>query len=276
MENTIATYNKIASIENIKIAYFDVNKRYTKPHRHKKYLEIVYFTEGEGCHHVDSKRYEVESPVVFIINKEQVHFWEISTIPKGCVIIIKEEFLEKTLDKYINNLLSEFYSREKIQIPKDDSSVSALFNVLFLEMQQPHVQREVVEGALKALLTIIIRYSEQNTSNNENVDKISPFMDLLLETHKNSVTFYVNALNTTFHSLNELCKAKYNKTASQVIAFEIIKEIKRRLLYTDKSVSEIAFNLEFNDVSHFVKYFKRHTGITPLQFKNNKIYLRMQ
>lgn len=266
MEDTIATYDKISSIENIKIAHFDVNKRYTKPHRHNKYLEIVFFVKGEGFHHIDSKSFVIEPPIVFVINKDQVHHWEINTKPEGYVIIIKEEFLQKIFDKQINALLFQFYFKEKIKIPKEDISVDALFKILFLEMQR-HAQREVLEGVLKLLLTIVIRYSELNRNINENVDKITSFMNLLLESHKNNVVFYLNALNTTSYSLNKLCKEKYSKTVSQVIAIEIIKEIKRQLLYTNNSIGEIAFNLEFKDVSHFVKYFKRHTGVTPLQFK---------
>ncbi|MDO6425002.1 helix-turn-helix domain-containing protein, partial [Saccharophagus degradans] len=63
-------------------------------------------------------------------------------------------------------------------------------------------------------------------------------------------------------------KKKQDKTASQIIATHMVQEAKRMLMYTDKSVGEIAYELNFKDVSHFVKYFKRHTQMTPLQFKN--------
>ncbi|MCK5441474.1 MAG: helix-turn-helix domain-containing protein [Maribacter sp.] len=266
MKDDIAIYNKISLQADIKITPFDVSKRYTKPHRHNKYLELVYFTKGTGYHHVDSKSFRLEPPVVFLVKKMEVHNWEIDTIPKGYVIIIKENFLDKTLDKYINTQLLKLNSKQMIQIPQNDVSMGALFESLCWEMEQPTVQIEAVEGGLKALLTKIVGYSKLE-HHDMVMDRATEFISLLEETLKNSVSFYAAALHTTPQNLNLLCQKKYNKTASQVIADQIVKEAKRLLLYTDKSINEIAFELYFRDSSHFVKYFKRHTKKTPLQFK---------
>jgi len=54
-----------------------------------------------------------------------------------------------------------------------------------------------------------------------------------------------------------------------VLSEFIISEAKRLLLYTDNTIAEISFLLDFNDPSHFVKYFKRKTGQTPLSFRKN-------
>ncbi|MFB9055267.1 helix-turn-helix domain-containing protein [Mariniflexile ostreae] len=267
MKDFIETYNKISAIDDIKIAPFDVNKRYTKPHRHNKYLEIIFFCKGEGFHHLDSKSYGIDPPVVFVVKKEEVHNWEINIIPKGYVIIIKETFLDNTLDKYINLQLIKLQKKQKIQLQKKDASIlKSLFKVLCEEMKQSHPQRAFVEGVLKALLGKIINYSH-NKNSADPLGKMAMFMELLIEKPKNNVAYYANCLNLTSQNLNQLCKKQYDKTASEIIAIEIIKEVKRLLLYTNRTISDIAFQLEFKDVSHFVKYFKRHTGSTPLQFK---------
>jgi AraC family transcriptional activator of pobA len=264
----IATYNKISALADIKIVRFDVNKRYTKPHKHNKYLELVYFIEGEGVHYMDLVSYEIKLPVVFLINKNEVHNWEINTIPKGYVIILKEGFLEKTIDKYINKQLLKLSESKEIKIPKEEASIGLLFEILCDEMKQNSDQQEFIEGILKALLSKIINHA--NVEDAEDViDKGLRFIALLEETLKNNVAFYAEALNITPQNLNKICHKKYGKTSSLIIADYLIKEVKRLLLFTDNSVSEIAFKLDFKDVSHFVKYFKRHTGITPLQFKNN-------
>lgn len=49
---------------------------------------------------------------------------------------------------------------------------------------------------------------------------------------------------------------------------DLLMEAKRYVLHTDHSINEIADLLHFNDASHFVKFFKRHEGSTPLQFRN--------
>lgn len=269
MSDIINTYNKIASFDDIKIERFDINKRYTKPHRHNKYLEIVFFTKGEGFHHLDSKSYAIKPPMVFVVKKEEVHNWEINTIPKGYVIIIiKETFLDKTLDRYINLQLHKLKTIQKVNLKKKATSIKMLFKALCVEMKQPYPQIEFIEGVLKALLEKIISASHIKKTN-DNVDEITVFESLLVERPRNNVAYYAEALNITSQNLNQLCRKHYDKTPSEIIAIEIIKEAKRFLIYTNKTISEVAYQLDFKDVSHFVKYFKRHTGSTPLQFKKS-------
>jgi AraC-like DNA-binding protein len=267
VKDFIKTNNKISSVDDIKIAPFDVNKRYTKPHRHNKYIEIVFFFKGEGFHHLDSKSYTIEPPTVFVVKKEEVHNWEINTMPKGYVIIIKETFLDKTIDKSINLQLIKLQSLQKVQLQKKHASiVKSLFKVLCKEKEQAQPQVEFIEGVLKALLGKVINHSNVKKGN-DHVDKANEFMEFLLENPKNNVAYYAETLNVSSQNLNQLCKKQFDKTPSEIIAIEIVKEVKRLLKYTNKTISEIAFQLDFKDVSHFVKYFKRHTGKTPLQVK---------
>ena len=266
MQNSIKTYNKISSGLDLKIEPFDSTKRYTKPHKHNKYLEIVYFTQGTGYHHIDFKSYKIEPPVFFLIKKDQVHNWEIDTEPKGYVIIIKELFLEKTLDKFINTQLHKLKNSSKLKIKEVNSSLEYLFKAMSLEMKQDIVNQEVVEGGLKSILAKLVGYTNTNFVT-DYTSLSSGFLDLLSTQLKNNVAFYATQLHTTSQNLNAMCNKVFGKTTSDVIAEHIIKEIKRQLLFTNKSVSDIAYDLEFKDTSHFTKYFKRYVLQTPLQFK---------
>ncbi|SDR91998.1 AraC-type DNA-binding protein [Polaribacter sp. KT25b] len=265
MDNKIDTYNKIADYKDVKIEKFDVNKRYTKPHKHNKYLEIVYFIKGSGYHHVDLKSYKIKPSTIFFIKRDEVHHWEITTKPKGYVIIIKEVFLEKTLDKFINYQLLKLQQKSKIKATKNDVSLKALFKALTWEKQQQVINKEAIEGGLKALLSKLVDYA--NIEKVETTNLVLQFADCLSQALKNNVQFYADKLNTTPQNLNVICRKEYNKSASDIIADHIIKEIKRRLLYTNETISDIAYSLEFNDASNFTKYFKRYTGETPKQFK---------
>ncbi|MCM4163210.1 helix-turn-helix domain-containing protein [Arenibacter sp. P308M17] len=269
MNNSIRTYNKIHSEVGIKIAPFDVAKRYTKPHKHNKYLEIIYFVKGSGFHHMDMVSHSIEPPLLFFVKKDEVHHWEITTKPKGYVIIIKESFLERTLDKYINSQLIKLNNCQKIKVNDGDKSLKALFKALCWEMDQVNLNQEAVEGGLKAILSKMVKYA--TLQGGENTDRTMQFVNLLSENLKNNVAFYAEALNTTSQNLNALCHKVFNKTASDVIAEHIIMEVKRQLAYTNKPISEIAYDLEFKDTSHFTKYFKRYTQLTPLQYRKKLV-----
>ncbi|WP_366186425.1 helix-turn-helix domain-containing protein [Flavobacterium ovatum] len=269
MKESIAVYTKIPNVTDVKIEPFDVNKRYTKPHRHNKYIELVYFKAGSGFHYMDSIAYEIKPPVVFVVNNNEVHHWEIDSIPEGFVIIVKEDFLEKIIDKHINQQLYRLKKEQMITLQYDES-IDKLFQVLCLEMKQTSIQKEVIEGGLKALFAKIIGYSNR-TERLDNTDKTIHFEELLKQELRNDVSFYADLLSINTQQLNAICKKSFSKTASQVISAHIVQEAKRQLVYTDRTISEIGYSLDFKDVSHFVKYFKRHTEITPLVFKQASI-----
>ena len=269
MGNKIDTYTKITARADIKVKAFDITKRYTKPHRHNKYMELVYFSKGSGVHYMDLESYLIEPPILFLIKKDEVHHWEIDTIPAGFVIIIKEDFLRKSVDKNINGQLQKLNLRRKIVLQKD-STIDNLFQILCTEITKNGLgQNEIVEGVLKALLAKFMSYANfEGTSSLGDI--LTQFDELLGKELRNDVSFYARKLNTTAQNLSFLCKRNYSKTASQIIGTQIVMETKRLLRFTNLSVSEIAFKFHFKDVSHFVKFFKRHESKTPLQFKKTQ------
>ena len=200
-----------------------------------------------------------------MIKKDEVHHWEITTKPKGYVIIIKEDFLQKTLDKFINHQLLKLQQTSKIKLTKKDISLKALFKSLAWEKKQDVVNREAVEGGLKALFSKLVDYS--NIKKVESTDLVLLFTGFLSHTLKNNVNFYAENLKTTPQNLNAICRKEYDKSASDIISEHIIKEVKRRLLYTNDAISDIAYSLDFKDSSHFTKYFKRYTGETHKELK---------
>lgn len=269
MKNQIETYTKITPTADIKIEPFDVNKRYTRPHRHSKYLELVYFRQGSGFHYMDLKSHAIEPPVIFLIKKDEVHHWEIDTVPEGFVIIIKADFLDNSLDKNINLQLQQLSFRQRVDLQMDET-IDNLFQILCVETKVKwSCQNEVVEGVLKALFAKIIGYANMEGTSNLG-DILSRFDALLDNELRNDVSHYAALLNTTAQNLTSLCKGRYSKTASQLIATNILNEAKRLLRFTDLSVTEIAFKFDFKDVSHFVKYFKRYEGVTPMRFKKRQ------
>lgn len=159
MRKEINTYSKISPYAEIKIQPFDISKRYTKPHRHNKYLELVYFTKGSGFHFMDEKEYTIEPPVVFIIKNDVVHHWQIDTVPQGYVLIVKEDFLHNTLDKHINSQLHQLRNHQIIQTELDPN-IERLIEIACQELRlNDQVQDVVVEGVVKALFSKILGYA---------------------------------------------------------------------------------------------------------------------
>ena len=91
---------------------------------------------------------------------------------------------------------------------------------------------------------------------------------------KRQVQHYAAQLSVSPNYLNILTRKHLGKTALDLINERVLLEVKRLLLRTDLAISEIAWQSGFNELSYFSRFFKRHTGMTPVQFREamNKMY----
>ena len=80
-----------------------------------------------------------------------------------------------------------------------------------------------------------------------------------------------NQLNINPSYLSNKFKAETGETLIGFIQRQKIEEAKHLILYSDLSISEIFAVLNFYDQSYFIKVFKKITGLTPKQYKNNFI-----
>jgi AraC family transcriptional regulator, transcriptional activator of pobA len=81
------------------------------------------------------------------------------------------------------------------------------------------------------------------------------------------VSQYADLLNLSTYQLNSITKTTVGKAASELINEQIILEAKRYLLATTNQVKDIASQLGYEDVSYFIRFFKKHTGHSPEAFR---------
>ncbi|MFC7526536.1 helix-turn-helix domain-containing protein [Parapedobacter sp. GCM10030251] len=264
--------NKIESHQHLKIAEFRKDIRRTAPHKHHSYLEFIFLTRGSGVHFIDEAAYRVKPPVLFIVRKEQVHHWELEDEPEGYVLIIKKPYIDDSLDTALKHLVSSVHAHTYLPI-RSPSNLSSIFELLLLEWRGEEArpfQSEAMEGLLKTLLAKILQQVQApRTKRLGSMDTFQRFEALLSDTGmlRNHVAYYAERLNTTPQNLNAICRRTTGQSATAVLAGHILGEAKRLLRYTDMNLGEIASRLDFGDNSHFIKYFKRHVGITPNAFR---------
>ena len=70
--------------------------------------------------------------------------------------------------------------------------------------------------------------------------------------------------------LNRICRAVADKSASQLVQEHILDEARKYLTYTTYSVSEIAYLLHFDYPNYFARFFKKHTALSPTEFREGK------
>ncbi|GAA4850447.1 AraC family transcriptional regulator [Algivirga pacifica] len=257
----------------LKVAPFRSYIRKTAPHRHNGYFEIIYLNQGSGSHTIDGVTYAIQPPILFMMQKEQMHHWDIHTEPKGYVLIVKKAFFQDSLDSVLQELLFKL-SGYTILENIEHQQLHPLFTLLEEELNtsSPY-QQSNLEGLLKALFGRCLSYASQQAEKKDISNSLFLAYKKLIEQEDyrlQNIKDYAALLHTSPQNLNHACRKAVQLSASDYLAEELIREAKRLLLYTDMSVAEIGFHLHFSDPSHFSKYFKRYTQVTPKNFRSEK------
>ena len=99
------------------------------------------------------------------------------------------------------------------------------------------------------------------------------FTNLVTRYHKREreVAYYANMLSITPDYLNKVCKMHWETTAKEYIDWQVVMAIKNYLTCTDLSIKCIAAQLNFDDSSYMCRFFKKQTGMSPIQFRNSEM-----
>jgi len=160
---------------------------------------------------------------------------------------------------------------------KDIEILETVWKMLLIEMvSKDNLQLEMLQMMLKRILILCTRiYKDQMDFEQIEIKQIDLIRDFnfLVEQYfksKHSVDEYALLLNKSPKTLANLFKKTGNKTPSQFIQSRIMLEARRLLRYTDKSVSEIAYEIGYEDIQSFSRFFKKQEGQSPSDFKENK------
>lgn len=272
MPATLSIKDKVEPGELIKVAPFRKEVRHTDPHKHSQYFEVVYLSCGSGVHWIDDKGYPVKPPVLFFIKAEQVHNWDLGGESAGHVLIIKHDFLKYSEDEQLQQLLQRLWPVNCVYLhSSSNEDLDMFFELLERQPSSDNDYHKImIEGLLKALLSkILMLVRSSGNPINKGAHLYTHYLGLLSQQSKihRKVNYYARQLGTTSQNLNAACRKAVNQTAGELIVGQILAEAKRLLLYTDNTVSQIAYQLEFTDPSYFVKYFRKHLNVTPEAFR---------
>ena len=98
------------------------------------------------------------------------------------------------------------------------------------------------------------------------------FIKSVMDSHSLSreVLYYANELGVSCGYMNEVCNEISHHSAKEIIDSAVAARLKYELLYTTKSVQELADEFNFPSQSYFSRYYKRLTGMTPTEFRKNR------
>ena len=272
--------------ENIGIEVIWLNDLYNRatpsdhnpslPHRVEFHC-FIYITKGEGAHFIDFNHYPVQEGSCIFVNKHQVQAFDFKSRPEGYLILFTDEFIDVIRTnirtplflptQLITTYLPTFTLTSALKL-----SCESLLLEINNEQERTAADPLVMQLLFAALMLKINREKPGGYTQNlseARIKKFLQFMQLVEDRHSKTreASDYANAMHMTYKSLNEICKLASSQTAKQLIDAHTVLEAKRKLIVENPQVQTLAYALGFDEVTNFVKYFKKHTLLTPSQFK---------
>ncbi|KAA1241548.1 AraC family transcriptional regulator [Aquimarina sp. RZ0] len=245
----------------------------SKPHRIDFHALIIIF-EGESKHTIDFKE-EILSPgVILPITKGQVHSFNKELTVKGYVIGFEESFITQNINNKNLFHFLQVYHTSNIQIGKENINSLKLILELtqtLLKDVDTNLKSEIIHSTFMTLLFQIKRLAcnQHVFFDSERLKNFYLFKELIIKHYSeiHNAKDYAKRLNVSYNYLNEICKEIVNKTAKDFIDSWLLLEIKRNISEQRYTSQEIAFKMGFKEPSNFIRFFKKYTKITPLQFQ---------
>lgn len=237
-------------------------------------IELIRVRSGRLQLSLDGRKYTGRRGDVFLVNSEVVHGATPESCAYDCLVfhpaILRNENTAYSL--FLDGLLArEFLFAEEIRDAEakklvremmraiDEKESGYVFTVMGLTGQlfgllqekglYTHKDREERDAQRLHRLKRVLRYMRDNFSAELSLDKMAE----------------VAGLSTKYFCA--FFKQMTGTTPTRYLLTYRVERAARRLLSTDQSVTEIAYDCGFNDLSYFIKAFKEIKGVTPKSYR---------
>lgn len=234
---------------------------------------ILIITDGKVHHSIDFDTHDLCAGDVMVISKGQIHAFDENSQYKGYMLIFTEDFMQKYIANstiaQINHLYNYFLGQKKINNPDLNQT---LIHSLQAEIQSYSPSLPNIAGALLSIYLLKINNTNVSSIISADNKKLDDFNHFKILVEKNfsqtrDAKVYAGKMSISYKYLNEMCKEIMKTTAKAFIDDYVILESKRMLVTTPLSIKEIAFSIGFDELTNFTKFFKKHTKVTPSQFR---------
>jgi AraC family transcriptional regulator, transcriptional activator of pobA len=234
--------------------------------------ELIILSSGSLRHYIDFKVEVVNAPFACYISMGKMHRLEPDNDLRGWVINYKSEFIP---DSKLN-FYSNFFTFTNIPLTAGTclNRFTNLCEIINSEYKLEFVDYTTIRHLVNGLISMFDSEKNRNipVENDLKISQITSFNNFLGILEENfrtdaGVSFYAGKMNMSERNLNLICRNNFRKSVSEIIETRKLIEAKRMLMYSDKTVSEIGYELGYNEKSYFTRVFHARMDITPSRFR---------
>lgn len=244
----------------------------SKPHRHN-YEEIIIVSKGSPTHFIDFNKATITAPLVIYVAQGKIHQFVPDAGTEGWAIRYKNEFAPQSRFHFYADF------SDNINYPLSSADCLQKLDTLCTIMQDEFRAQQPDFIMIKYLLLALLakleaedknKFRSESNSGNTQLISFNNFLKIVAENYKRpeGVEFYADKMNMSVRNLNLICQAIFNKSVSEIVETRKLIEARQLLLNTSLSISEIGYELGYNEKAYFTRVFTKKTGLTPTEFRN--------
>jgi len=252
------------------------------------YFSFILTKEGSGVYWLDDNKFPFDSQTIYFTNPGHIKSYELEESKEAFIITLSEKFLRENVHPEIYGefpfLLAEIVPPKKL-LPNDFEEFETLYNQILKEFKRETEYKDKILGNLFMVMLLKIKEKFWSTYNPMEEGKrdsqiVRSFKRLLetefkklLESNNNvgklQVQYFAKKLNLHPNYLNSVIKSKTGRTVNDWISKRTLSVAKSLLINTSYSSKEIAYTLGFSESTHFSRFFKKSTNLSPNTFRKS-------
>ncbi len=265
---------------------YSFDKWEVEPHNHN-YFEIIFVEEGNGQHTINNIKFPYKQNDVFLLAPEDTHFFEIEKHSTFTHFKFTELLFSSKVNlpdrKYWLQRIEQLLHRPNI-IPgdvityeEDRTLIWDIHKVVMKEFENEKIYyQEIISNAISTILSVIVRnisdkfnHTDNNVIiNDSRIDQIlNHIRQNVYDNNLTKINYMADKFNMSQSSISSYFKKVTGESIHQYVTKYKMKLVEYRLLHTEFTIAEIAYQLGYTDESHLTKTFKKHFSMSPKQYR---------
>jgi len=268
---------------------------FKSPNLRADYFSFILTKDGYGTYYLDNNKFPYSSLTFYFTNPGHLKSYELKEAKEALIITLTEKFLKENVHLEIFSefpfLLAEIVPPKKLS-ENEFEEFEILYKQIVNEFVKDSTYKNKILGSLFTILLLKIKEKfwvnynpiEEGSRNSKIVKSFKQLLESefrkVIDNEQNEnklqAQYLAEQLNLHPNYLNSLIKSKTGKTVNDWISHQTLMIAKDFLLNTSYSSKEIAYKIGFSEPTHFSRFFKKQTQLSPNTFRKlNKLQVNL-